>query len=263
MPVLESNGKQVSYVTGRQGMQEGLKTLVFVHGSGGTRLHWNYQRHYFEQFCNVVVADLPGHGQASTVGEKSVEAYANHLLNLIQALPGNMYCLVGHSLGGAIVQEFALLHPQYVEALILVGTGARLRVLPAILEGIPERFEETVSLINGYAFSQKAPPELIQQGVEAMLKARRDVLHGDFSACDRFDIMDRVGDIRAPSLVICGGDDRLTPPKYAQFLADKITDARVEIIDGAGHMVMIEKPEEFNRRVMDFLRTLSERTRAD
>lgn len=258
MPIIQSNAKQIGYVTGRGGIREGLRTLVFVHGSGGSRLHWNYQRQFFEKSYNVVMVDLPGHGEARSEGEDSVGGYAGHLLNLLRALPGDTFCLVGHSLGGAIVQEFTLLYPQYVEALVLVGTGARLRVLPEILEGIQERFEETARLICDYAFSKKTSADLIQKGIEAMLRTRPTVLHGDFAACNRFDIMDRMGNIQAPILVVCGGDDLLTPPKYAHFLAEKIAGAQLEIIDGAGHMVMIEKPHEFNSRVREFLRTLGD-----
>ena len=258
MPIVESNSKQISYVTGRRGIQEGLRTLVFVHGSGGSRLLWNYQRQFFEKLFNVVMVDLPGHGEARSEGEESVGAYARHLFHLIRGLPMNVVCLFGHSLGGAVAQEFSLLYPQHAEALVLVGTGARLRVLPEILEGIQERFEDAVTLINEYAFSKTTPADLIQQSIESMSKTKRDILHGDFSACDRFDIMDQVGDIQVPTLVVCGSDDLLTPPKYAHYLAEKIPGARLEIIDGAGHMVMIEKPHEFNSRVMEFLQTLSD-----
>jgi pimeloyl-ACP methyl ester carboxylesterase len=258
MSIMQSNDKQIGYVTGRGGIREGLRTLVFVHGSGGDHLLWNYQRKFFEKSHNVVMVDLPGHGEAGSEGEGSIGAYASHLLNLLRSLPEDVFCLFGHSLGGAIVQEFTLLHPQYVEALVLVGTGARLRVLPEILEGIQTRFEETVRLICGYAFSKKTSADMIQKGVETMLQARPAVLYGDFAACDRFDIMDRVGAIRVPTLVVCGGDDVLTPPKYAHFLAEKIEGTRVEIIDGAGHMVMIERPHEFNSRVMEFLQSLGD-----
>lgn len=260
MELLQSNGKQIGYATGQGGIKQGRKTLVFVHGSGGSHLHWNYQRQFFQKSYNVAVVDLPGHGEASSKGEDSVEAYTKHLLHLVRSLPGDVFCLFGHSLGGAIVQMFALLYPhQHIGALALVGTGMRLRVLPEILTGIQERFEETVRLINDYAFSKKAPRDLIQRAIEAMLRTRPAVLHSDLAACDRFDIMDRAGDIRVPTLVVCGRDDLLTPPKYAHYLAEMIKDARVEIIDGAGHMVMIEQPDEFNRRVMEFLQALNER----
>jgi len=257
MQLLQSNGKQIGYATGRGGMEKGRKTLVFVHGSGGDHLLWNHQRQFFQKSYNVVLVDLPGHGEAGGAGEDSIEAYTSHLLHLLRSLPGDEFCLFGHSLGGAIVQMFALLHPQHVEALALIGTGARLKVLPAILTNLQERFEETVRLINDYAFSKKTSPDLVHRGIEAMLRTRPSVLHRDLTACDRFDIMDRVGEIRVPTLLVCGRDDLLTPPKYAQYLAETIEDARLEVIDGAGHMVMIEQPEEFNRRVMEFLRALS------
>jgi pimeloyl-ACP methyl ester carboxylesterase len=257
MSIIQSNDKQIGYVTGSGGIRAGLRTLVFIHGSGGDHLLWNYQRRFFENSHNVVAVDLPGHGEAGSDGEDSIGAYVGHLLNLLRALPGDVYCLFGHSLGGAIVQEFALLHPQYVEALVLVGTGARLRVLPEILEGIQERFEGTARVICDYAFSKKTSRDMIEKGIESMLQARPVVLYGDFAACNRFDIMDRIGTIRVPTLVVCGGDDVLTPPKYANFLAEKIEGARLEIIEGAGHMVMVEKPDEFNRRVMEFLQTLT------
>lgn len=128
MPIIQSNDKYIGYVTGSGGIRAGLRTLVFVHGSGGSHLLWNYQRQFFEESYNVVAVDLPGHGEAGSDGEDSIGAYAGHLLNLVRALPGDVYCLIGHSLGGAIIQEFTLLHPQYVEALVLVGTGARLRL---------------------------------------------------------------------------------------------------------------------------------------
>jgi pimeloyl-ACP methyl ester carboxylesterase len=256
MHVLQSNGKEIAYATGHGGIEKGRKTLVFVHGSGASHLHWNYQRQFFQKSHNVVLVDLPGHGKASTDGEESVEAYANHLRNLLRSLPVDVFCLFGHSLGGAIAQTFGLLHPKYLEALILVGTGVRLRVKPEILTGIVKRFEATVRLINDYAFSSETPSELILKGVDAMLKTRPAVLHGDFTSCDRFDIMDRVAEIQVPTFVICGRDDLLTPPKYAYYLAESIRGAKVEIIDGAGHMVMIEQPDNFNHRVSEFLETL-------
>jgi pimeloyl-ACP methyl ester carboxylesterase len=257
MQLVKSRGKKIGYVTGRGGIVEDRKTLVFVHGSGGTHLHWNYQRQFFQDLYNVVLVDLPGHGNAGDMAEASVKAYAHHLLQLLRSIPGDLFCLFGHSLGGGIVQEFALLYPNLAEALILVGTGARLRVLPEILTGIQERFEETVALINDYAFSRESRTDLIQRGVHSMLRTDPTVLHGDLTACDRFDIMDRLGGIQIPSLVVCGGDDVLTPPKYARYLADRIKNARLEIISGAGHMVMIEQPDEFNRRVLRFLQTLN------
>jgi pimeloyl-ACP methyl ester carboxylesterase len=77
-----------------------------------------------------------------------------------------------------------------------------------------------------------------------MLAVGPGVLRGDFLACDRFDVMGRLGEVRLPTLVICGEEDQLTPPKYSQFLVDHIQGARLVTIPEAGHMVMLEKPQE-------------------
>jgi pimeloyl-ACP methyl ester carboxylesterase len=256
MHLIQTNGKQIAYTTGLGGIVEGRETLVFVHGSGGSHLQWNYQRSFFQKRCNVLLIDLPGHGEAGHLGETSVEAYATQVLQLVQTVSEEPICLFGHSLGGAIAQSFALSYPDRVKALGLVGTGARLRVLPAILRDVQEAFDDTIRMINEYAFSGKAPSDLIDLGIRTMLKTDPAVLYGDFSACDRFDVMDRVSEIVVPTLVITGRDDRLTPPKYAHYLADRIENATLEIIEGAGHMVMIEQHNRFNKRVLRFLKTL-------
>lgn len=256
MERIESNGKEIGYTTGRGGIRKDRRTLVFVHGSGGSHLYWNFQRRFFQESHNVVLVDLPGHGTVGGRGEDSVTAYAEHLFHLVRTLPRQVTCLVGHSLGGAIVQTFALLYPDHVEALALVGTGARLKVLPEIITGLQDRSEHTVRMIADYAFSIETSPELIQRGVEVMQNTPPVVLLGDFAACNRFDIMERLEEIRVPTLVVCGSDDRLTPPKYSRYLAERIPNARLELIDGAGHMVMMEQPQQFNRRAMAFFQSL-------
>ncbi|MBW2056685.1 MAG: alpha/beta hydrolase [Deltaproteobacteria bacterium] len=253
MYVLHNRGRRIACVTGKGGMDEGRKTLVFVHGSGGSHLDWNYQRLFFQQAYNVVMVDLPGHGRAGGQGESSVEAYADHLLHVVRSLNCRVFCLFGHSLGGAIAQRFAISHGDLVQSLVLVGTGARLRVLPEILNAVEERFEEAVARISQYAFSKKAPRDLVLRGMEAMLREEPSVLLHDLKACDRFDIMDRVREIGVPALVVTGREDRLTPPKYARYLAERIEGATMEIVEGAGHMVMLEQPERFNLSASRFL----------
>ncbi|MGB9879344.1 MAG: alpha/beta fold hydrolase, partial [Anaerolineae bacterium] len=105
-------------------------------------------------------------------------------------------------------------------------------------------FERTVALICEYAYSPNAPKELVRQGQRQMLQVAPQVIHNDFAACNAFDIMERLGEIRCPTLVICGTEDKLTPPKYATFLTERIAGAELALIEGAGHMVMMENPED-------------------
>jgi pimeloyl-ACP methyl ester carboxylesterase len=156
-------------------------------------------------------------------------------------------------MGGGIVLDVALRFPEHVAGLGLVATGARLRVAPVILEGIEQDFQAAVRLISDWAFGPDVSPEMRRLGCRQMSETPARVLHGDFSACDDFDVMDRLGEIRVPALVVCGRQDRLTPAKYAVYLRDHIPDAKLHLVDGAGHMVMVEQPGAVARALASFL----------
>jgi len=156
-------------------------------------------------------------------------------------------------MGGAIVQTLALTHPEVIKGIILVGTGARLKVLPVILDGIKNEFEGTVRKINQFALLRKVPSNLIEKGVSAMLQCRPEVLYGDFLACDQFDIVKEIEEINLPTLILCGDDDQLTPLKYSQFLHSRIKGSKLEVLPNAGHMVMMESPQVFNEKIGKFI----------
>ena len=182
-----------------------------------------------------------------------MEAYAVHVHAFIKELRLPKIFLVGHSMGGAITQTLALRYPEVLKAIVLVGTGARLKVLPSILEGIQSHFEATVEMITRLAFSQKASPKLIERGIEYLMRCPPNVLYGDYRACDRFDLMDEIGKIELPTLVVCGEDDQLTPVKFSEFLHSRIRGSTLRVLPGAGHMVMLESPEAFNEALRAFI----------
>jgi pimeloyl-ACP methyl ester carboxylesterase len=126
-------------------------------------------------------------------------------------------------------------------------------VLPALLDALLTDFPSTVEMMLTWAYSTESPPELLDLAREAWVENDPLVVHGDFAACDAFDVMQRLEEIRCPTLVICGEDDRLTPVKYAHYLRDHIPGATLAIIPHAGHMVMMEQPDQVNRAVEEFL----------
>jgi pimeloyl-ACP methyl ester carboxylesterase len=262
MPSVRVNNKQISYWEGKDEEQAGRETILFIHGAGGGQFTWSFQKRFFERHAHPIVIELPGHGESGGDGEEDIGRYAEHVHSFMKTLNLPKTFLVGHSMGGAIVQTLALGSPEGVRGIVLVGTGARLRVLPTLLEGIKHNFTETVFAMTRYAFSRKAPEQFIEKGIDQLMQVRPEVLYGDFLACDRFDLMKEVEKIQVPALIVCGDEDEMTPAKYSQYLHDRIKGSRLEVLPRAGHMVMMESAEAFNERVKGFVKnSVSSRNR--
>jgi pimeloyl-ACP methyl ester carboxylesterase len=136
-----------------------------------------------------------------------------------------------------------------------VGTGGRLRVTEEILQASadPDRLKETVEVVTAWSFADQTPEKLVALAKMRMMEIQSEVIHGDFTACNQFDILDRLAEIQIPSLILCGEQDRLTPLKYARYLDEHIPESTLVLIEGAGHMVMLERPLEVAEAVKNFL----------
>src|SRR5207245_1688191 len=145
----------------------------------------------------------------------------------------------GHSMGGAIAQQFALSCRERLDGLILIGTGARLRVLPRLLDLLANNEREGVDLLMSLAVGAKAPAELRAALHRSTAENAAGVVLADLRACDAFDVMSRISAVQAPTLVICGEEDQLTPPKYSRFLGQRIAGASVVVVAGAGHYLNV------------------------
>jgi pimeloyl-ACP methyl ester carboxylesterase len=242
MPYTTVGGERAFYVR-RTALGSGAPHLILVHGAGGNHQHWGPVVPNLSA-ANVYALDLPGHGRSTGTGYGSIADYASFVVGLMDALGLRQAVIAGHSMGGATAMTMALNYPQHVAGLVLVGTGARLRVLPKILEGTLNDFEDTVKLICEYAYAPQAPRALVHQGQHQMLQVAAQTIHGDFTSCNAFDVMERVGEIRCPTLIICGTQDMLTPPKYSSFLSTRIAGSELVLVEGGGHMVMVEKANE-------------------
>ncbi len=228
------------------------RKVFYVHSSGSDATQWEKQ---LESVGGYAI-DLPNHGESDKAEVNSVDDYAYYVSEAVKKTLKRAV-LVGHSLGGAVVQKVYLTNPDLCEALILVGTGARLRVLPDILEGLKSEPEKAVELILDMGFAERG--EEYEKKRREFLE-RADVLHLDLSLCDRFDLLEdyRSGKVKidVPTLIVVGEKDRLTPVKYAEFFHKHIPNSELAIIDGASHMVMLEKPDEFNKALEEFLRRI-------
>jgi len=229
-----------------------MPRLVFIHGAGESHKVWTYQTN---RFPDSLAIDLPGHPDGER--ENTIEGYAAFVDKSLNQREPSSVILVGHSMGGAIVLKLALKAPSYLRGIVLVATGAKLRVTPLILEEIKTDFVNVTKLIMDFAFSPEAPDWLKGRCLGELQRIRPEVVLGDFEACDKFDSMNDIQRIKIPSLIVCGSDDRLTPVKYSEYLNKNIQGSRLVVIQGAGHMVMMEKPDQVNRAIEEFLNDLT------
>jgi len=223
---------------------------VFIHGAGNTGLVWHYQA---KHFVDSDAISLPGHPEGKPCA--SIYDYAEWLHRYVQEKGYSQPVLVGHSMGGAVAQAYALTYPKDVKVLILVGTGARLRVRPDFLKLLEEGIDAPAHWAKNMLepIYSRVAPEVREKVIDGVIDVGVAAQLNDFRCCDKFDIMDKVHRITVPTLVICGTEDDMTPVKYAQYLADKIAGTKLVIIEGGSHLVFMEKPDEVNRAIEDFL----------
>jgi pimeloyl-ACP methyl ester carboxylesterase len=248
----------IAYSRSRGGNPQGLPPLLLIHGAGGSKLNWPGEIRRMPEI-DVFSMDLPGHGMSSGRGESSVEGYSSRVRIWMDELENDRWILAGHSMGGAIALTIALQEARRVAAVILVGSGARLRVHPDILEltQSAEGYQTAAGLVTQWSFSERADERLVELSEKQMRQAQPEVVHEDFQACDGFDVMDHLTGIQIPALIICGAEDRMTPVKYSQYLAEQIPNATLKVVEEAGHMVMLERPTIVAKAMGEFVQGLS------
>lgn len=248
---LTVSGRPAAYLETGRG-----RPVVLVHGAGGRGALWNPQLTGLSDIARVIAPDLPGHGGTGGRGSVRVAEYAEWLIRFLDAAGLDRVVLGGHSMGGAIAQTVAVAHGDRLQGLILVGTGARLRVLPRIVELLREALPDGLRLISSLAYSPRTEPGAVAAVERALRETPPLVTLGDYLACDRFDVMAQLTHVRAPTLVIVGRDDRLTPAKYAAFLASTIAGAQLVEVAAAGHYPQLEQPAALNAAVRAFLESV-------
>jgi pimeloyl-ACP methyl ester carboxylesterase len=230
----------------------GGPVILLVHGAGGTHLDWPKE---IQRLPGMTVynLDLPGHGRSVGPGRSSINEYADVVQEFMEILALQDVTIIGHSMGGAIAQALALRGLPQVTRIVVVGSSARLRVSPDVLDVALVEPEVAVDFIIRSSWGADAPDTLSNRGKKSMLQTDPAVLYGDFLACDCFDIRPKLNQIHIPTLVISGTEDKMTPLKYSRYLAENVADARLIIIEGAGHFSMLQKPRMVANAIVEFM----------
>ena len=255
--MIERKQNGVAFLAGRWPLDLDRPTLVFIHGSGQQGSFWQAQVDGLTGVANTIAVDLPGHGNSDGEGFRTVPDYTRSVMDFIDDINAPAPIPCGLSLGGAIALDLLIHHSHRLKAGILANTGARLKVLPVIIENIERNFNDHLKSLIDFAVAQvNQSNEEICQKVLACSTAGPMVTANDFRACDTFDAMQQVANIRLPVLVLSAVHDTLTPVKYANWMAANINGARHDCIDRAGHMSPIEQPEAVNAAISRFLEAL-------
>jgi pimeloyl-ACP methyl ester carboxylesterase len=252
--ILPSN---IGFKMGEQGILPDRPTLILLHGAGGSSQTFLHQLRQLDRTMNVVAVELPGHGGTPGPGRDTIGGYAAWVEETFSSFPIESFFLGGHSMGGAIVLELALRSWSRIKGLILIATGAELRVSAKILEGLAKNPEPTLALINQRCFPPDTDPLLIQQSLELLRQTPIQVIYNDFQACNRFDRSENISTITWPTLILVGERDAMTPPAFSEALQKEILHSKLVLVPGAGHLVMLEKPREVNQAIETFVTELS------
>jgi 3-oxoadipate enol-lactonase len=238
--------------------------LVFVHGFTTTSEFWKEQVEEFSKSYRVIRMNLPGHGPspAPTSRGYRIEDFVEDVARVFQELSVDRAVLIGLSMGGIIAQKTAVKYPHLVKALVLVdttahGTGAD-ATADAFLAVVDKRgANKAIQDLSDLSFGSSATPALIEWARREVIQSPEFVARAAIRSISDTDTRSSLSQIKAPTLVIAGEEDRVTPPGESEILAKGIRNSTLSIIPEAGHFSMLEKPAAFNRILKRFLDELS------
>jgi pimeloyl-ACP methyl ester carboxylesterase len=230
----------------------GELTFVLVHGAGCDRHAWDELAPLLGE--RVVALDLPGRRDEAGPPPASVAEAARWVFATIEAraLRSEYVVLVGHSYGGAIAIECALALP--LAALVLVATGARLKVHPRVISAMRAQAESSPGSSGALGWRGGVDPAIVARFDAATSRVPSISTLTDWLAANAFDRMADVARIATPTLAIGGTDDPFTPEKYARYVAEHVPGAELAILEGGGHMCIADDAPRVADCVLSFVR---------
>src|SRR3990172_13435215 len=213
-----------------------MAALVLIHGAGDSSAVWEKQTAYFSKNHRVLAVDLPGHGtRIREPGMDRHEKNAEEVCRIMDQQGISKAVVAGHSMGGAVALTMALEHPQRLQGLVLVATGARMKMRPEFLEHARQaaatygnRIPASSHLVPlDQMIHPDIPASVVEWIKQRIGKASGQATYADFQANNNFDVMSRLSEVKIPTLVVGGSDDRMAPQKFSDFLASSIAGARL------------------------------------
>ena len=258
---LSVNGVETFVATGGKPFDRSLPVVVLLHGAGFDHSTWALHSRWFAHHgYSVLAPDLPGHGRSSGKPLPTIADMADWTAALLDAAGARQARLVGHSMGSLIALETAARHPDRVSGLSLIGTAATMTVGPDLLKAAEANDSSAIDMVSIWGLGLKAelggslaPGLWMHQGAQRVLqRCAPGVLHSDLNACNTYqNALAAAALIKVPATLILGERDMMTPAKAGKALAAAMPHARTVVLPAAGHMMMIEQPDELLAALKD------------
>lgn len=261
---LEVAGNTAFIYSGGKPFAAALPTVVFIHGAQQDHSCWLLQSRWFAHHgYGVLAPDLPGHGRSAGAPLTSVEALADWIVALLDAAGVKQAGLVGHSMGSMIALDAASRHTERVSAIALIATSVPMPVSPALLAAAKNDEPRAMNMVNVWSHSahghvgECAVPGIWMYAANLRLMQRQKpgVMHTDFAACNAYaGGAEAAAKVACPALFVIARRDAMTPARSAQAFAQSVKGARTVMIEGSGHNMMGEKPDQVLDALIAFLK---------
>ena len=256
--IITIQNKSIHTSDAGQGIENSKDTIVFLHGSGLSHIVWSLTEQFFSnKNFNVLSIDLPGHGNSEGPCLDSIEKIADWLEKVFEELKLKNIILVGHSQGCLEALEYSFKYKDRLKKIVFVGSSYRMPVNKDLIDLALDGDSDAVKLMMkwGYEGSKKF---IGGNPVEKIIQSPRDIseiLAIDLIACNNYkNGLEAAKAISCPTLLILGELDKMVHLEAGKKFSDLVKNSITHIINGSGHMIMIEKAFEMREKVLEFLK---------
>lgn len=259
---LTLGGVDVYVHTGGMEPDPGRPPVFLIHGAGCDHTVFRFlTRALAHRGFAAYAPDLPAHGNSGGPPLTGIEDMANFVTRLMDTMGVSAASLVGHSMGSLVAVEVAASYPERVDKLCLICTSGEMQVNPRLQDAADRHQPLAVELMVDWmhtgdtALGGHPQPGSWSRGVTRRLLERhlQGPLAADLRACAAYPGLERASKVSCPTLVIAGTRDLMTPARAGVEMAARIPDSQVELMEGAGHALLIDRPRSTLGLVQTFL----------
>lgn len=255
--IFEIENKSVYVSDAGQGIDNSKDTIVFLHGSGLSHIVWSLTEQFFSNNkFNVMSVDLPGHGNTEGPCLDSIEKISDWLEKVFIKLNLNKIIIVGHSQGCLEALEYSFKYKSRLKKIVFIGGSYRMPVNKDLIDLASNGDIDAVKLMMKWSY-EGSKKFIGGNPIEKIIQSPRDIseiLAVDLIACDNYSNGSNAAKaINCPALLVFGELDKMVNLENGKKFSNLVKNSTTNVINGSGHMIMIEKAFEMREKILEFL----------